>query len=171
VCTGRYVWECLDSVDQNWCNIYAADSPYVFLAWRLLDTVPDPITNTSTPIVSNSTSSITELTDDELIEYMANIPLLDGLTSRTELQRVLPISVTEAWTHLMADQSDFYSPAAYEDVIVSYDPSWYEPTETTYKLFLGQPVLKQRNISFTITLPPNPFAKTGDMVQHSLLLN
>ena len=44
-CEGdKYVWECRDVSAQDWCNIHLPTSALGYLAWELIDGVPNSVT-------------------------------------------------------------------------------------------------------------------------------
>lgn len=45
VCVGEdedaYIWECRAVSDNDWCNIHSPESDFGYLAWKLVDGVPE----------------------------------------------------------------------------------------------------------------------------------
>jgi hypothetical protein len=144
VCSGRYVWKCKDAEDQDWCNIYSADSEYVFLAWQLLDSLPDPIitsTSETTVIIpkENKTKPFVESSDSTLVAYIKSFPLLPDFELVDTY--VLPLNITQCWDLFFSDGSLFSSQEATFEQIDNYN-SWHAPTDPQYQTFYDYTVLQ-----------------------------
>jgi hypothetical protein len=142
VCNGRYVWKCKDTSSQDWCNIYPVNSEFVFLAWQLIDAIPDPIvkevpkTNTTEP-VDVKPPVFYEPSDARLKAQMTQIALWKDF-EQVALY-VVPVTIKEFWDNFYANVSLFYSNEGFVEALGSYN-SWHFPTEDKFKTFRGTTV-------------------------------
>ena len=60
VCNNDYVWRCRGSTSRNYCQRYGPESANGYLAWELLEGVPEPISAAAEVVQPEATPAETE---------------------------------------------------------------------------------------------------------------
>ena len=100
-----YIWECREVSASDWCNIYPPESETGYLAWKLIDGVPDLFDPNASQ--DEEESGQKDLSDAEMLKLMADHPLEEGWT-RYMRNLVLPLSVEQTWDCFFDDEAPFF---------------------------------------------------------------
>ena len=114
VCIGAledaYIWECRQFSDKDWCNVHSPTSDTGYLAWKLIDGLPqimDPSLSEDSDDEEEIDNGPKDLSDNEMLAIMDDHPVIDGWI-RYMQNVVLPLSIEQTWDCFFADDAPYF---------------------------------------------------------------